>query len=388
MKRWESTVAYAAERLVLRCLLVAAVAWLVLSVVPQVWSILSPFIIGLVAAAMLQPLIHFVNQKLHIKRGIAVGLCVMLMLVAALLLLYWFASFAVVQLISAAENAPSIIANVVGILQTATNKLLGMAQTLPEDIGRTIHTSLDSAFKSLSDAGMSLAGGLVNALLSFATSLPYAFIYANFLVIGTIFITNRYESLQGYLQRHRLSDANGRIRLLRQSAGKGMVGYLRVQLLFSVLTLLVGWVFFQAVGFHYAFLIGFVAALMEMIPQFGCGMLYIPWSAVCFIVGASHSGWLVLGLYLVYSLIRRVTEPALLGSNLGVSPLLSLIGMFVGMRLGGVIGIILGPIVMVVLVSAVRAHLFDGVLRDLQTLLVYMSARWKRGQGDAADANQ
>lgn len=155
-----------------------------------------------------------------------------------------------------------------------------------------------------------------------------------------------------------------------------------------MLTLLISWVFFQSVGFEYAFLIGFLAALLELIPQFGCGTLYIPWSIVCFIVGASRNGWLVLGLYLGYSLLRRVTEPALLGSNLGVSPLLSLIGMFVGMRMGGVIGLILGPIVMVVLVSAVRSKLFDGVIGDIRMIFTHMTARWQRGRGEMADAGK
>ncbi|MEG0270397.1 MAG: AI-2E family transporter, partial [Clostridia bacterium] len=188
-----------------------------------------------------------------------------------------------------------------------------------------------------------------------------------------------YEKIQHFFSKKRDNVGEDSIRLLRQSAGKGTIGYVRVQLLFSLLTLLVSWVFFQAVGFEYAFLIGFVAALLELIPQFGCGTLYIPWSVVCFIVGSTRNGWLVLGLYLVYSLLRRVTEPALLGSNLGVSPLCSLIGMFVGMRVAGVVGLILGPIAMVVLISAVRSHLFDGFIKDEQRIVDYMTRRWKRG---------
>ena len=95
---------------------------------------------------------------------------------------------------------------------------------------------------------------------------------------------------------------------------------------------------------------------------------------------------MVLGLYCGYSLLRRVTEPALLGTNLGVSPLASLIGMFVGMRLGGVPGLILGPIVMVVLVSATRSRLFDGTIEDAKAVSTYMQARWRRGK-DQEEAN-
>ena len=77
--------------------------------------------------------------------------------------------------------------------------------------------------------------------------------------------------------------------------------------------------------------------------------------------------------------MRRLLDPKLLGDNLGMSPLLSLVGMFVGMRLGGVIGLILGPIAMVVLVSAVRARFFDGIVADLGTLTRYLKKRWTLG---------
>ncbi|MEG0047807.1 MAG: sporulation integral membrane protein YtvI [Clostridia bacterium] len=375
----DANIRYAVERMLWRFVFVTLGVIFVVALVPRLWDWLSPFVIGIAVAAMLQPLIGFMQTKLHAKRGLAVAICVIVVLVLAFLLLYWFCSIVAVQVISVGQNAQTIVSSVVGLLQTATDKLLDMAKALPDSIGLTIRASLDDAFRKLSDAGMALAGGLVNGVVTFATSLPYAFIYANFLILAIIFITNRYEKIQHFFSKKRDNVGEDSIRLLRQSAGKGTIGYIRVQLLFSLLTLLVSWVFFQAVGFEYAFLIGFVAALLELIPQFGCGTLYIPWSVVCFIVGSTRNGWLVIGLYLVYSLLRRVTEPALLGSNLGVSPLCSLIGMFVGMRVAGVVGLILGPIAMVVLISAVRSHLFDGFIKDEQRIVDYMTRRWKRG---------
>lgn len=381
-------VRYAAERLILRLVFVLIAIGLCLLAVPQLWRLFSPFIIALAVAASLQPAIRFCQEKLHIKRGIAVAFWVLLVCVAAFVLLYWFVSFVVVQVIGVANNAPSIMGSVTSVLQAATDKLLGAAQSLPGTINQSIQGSLDSAFKTLSDAGVNLAGGLVNLTLSFAASLPYAFVYANFLTLGLFFLAGRYPAIQAYLSKGSGKVSGESISVLRQSAIKGMLGYIRVQLLFSMLTLLLSWVYFQAFGFDYAILIGVVAALLELIPQFGCGTLYIPWSIISFIIGSSHNGWVVLGLYLGYSLLRRLTEPMLLGSNLGVSPLLSLIGMFVGMQLGGIIGLILGPIVMVVLVSAIRAQLFDGILYDISTLFTYMTARWKRGHEEIYNAEK
>jgi len=127
--------------------------------------------------------------------------------------------------------------------------------------------------------------------------------------------------------------------------------------------------------------------------------LFIPWALVCFLIGDARSAWLIRCFYTAYSLFRRLMDPKLLGDNMGMSPLLSLIGMFVGMRLGGVIGLILGPIAMLVLVSAVRARFFDGATADIRLMVRYLQERWKRSDdapenatesgktGGSADAN-
>ena len=380
----EHPVRYAAERLALRVILAALAAIFMVAVVPEIWRLFSPFLVAVPVAAALQPAIRFLQAKLHFRRGLAVTLGVLLVCSAALIFIYWFISFLVVQLAAVVNNAPSIMAIVTDFLQTAANRILDAAQTMPENIGQAIRSSLESTLASLSTSGITFAGNLGNLAISFAASLPYALVYTNFLVLGIFFITGRFPSMMGYLRKNTDKDRGESITVLRKSAAKGMLGYIRVQLLFSLVTLLLSWVCFQTFGFSYVTLIAIIAALMEFIPQFGCGTLYLPWAIISFIIGESRNGWIVLGLYLVYQIIRRLTEPMLLGNNLGVSPLLSLIGMFVGLHLGGIVGLILGPVVMVVIVSAVRARLFDGIVVDCQTLSQYVKDRWQRGTRDPA----
>jgi len=381
-------VRYAAERLALRLLLTLLATVFVVVIVPELWRLLSPFVIALPIAASLQPSIRFFQEKLRIKRGIAVAFWVLLVCTAAFVLLYWFISFVVVQVMNAMDNMPSILGSVTDVLQAATGRILEAVQDLPSGIEQNIRSSLDSAFRTISDAGMSLASELVSGVVTFAASLPYAFIYANFLILGLFFFTGRIGKWQAMLKKRKESPdpasigaGNGEsMAVLRQSAVKGILGYIRVQFLFFMLTFLLSWVYFQTLEFDYAILIGVAAAFLELIPQFGCGTLYIPWAIASFIIGADRNGWLILGLYIVYCTIRRLTEPMLLGSNLGVSPLASLIGMFVGMQLAGVVGLIAGPIVMVILTSAVRAKLFDGALADCKMVSRHMRVRWRRGR--------
>jgi sporulation integral membrane protein YtvI len=375
----EHPVHYALERLALRLLACVVAALLLAFAVPLVWDTLSPFLIAIPIAAALQPLIGFFEKKLHLHRGFAVAFWVTLFSAAALFVVYWFVSFAVGQIVSAANNAPTIVNGTIGVLREASDRLLSAAESVSGTVSETLRDSLNSAFKWLGEKATTLAGASLNGLVGFASSLPYALIYGNFLLLAIYFITGRYPELRARVLRPRQVE-QGSLTMLRRSAVKGALGYVRVQLLWFVLLWVLSTLFFQLTGFPYAALIGVLAALLEMIPQFGCGVLYIPWAVVAFVIGDAHGGWMVTGFYLGYSMLRRLLDPKLLGDNLGMSPLLSLVGMFMGMRLGGVIGLILGPIAMVVVVSAVRAKIFDGTLRDCGTLTTFLKERWQRGR--------
>ena len=374
-------VRYAAERLAYRLLFCVLIGLFLAFIVPMVWNTLSPFIIALPIAAALQPLIRFFEKKLRLNRGFAVAFWVILFSAVAFFLIYWFVSFAVGQIVSAANNAPNIVNGAINVLRAASDRVLNAAQSMPVSVSDTIRESLNSAFKWLGEQATSIAGASLNFLVGFASSLPYALIYANFLILGIYFITRRYPEMLERLQhrRSRVEEEQGSLGMLRRSAVKGALGYVRVQLMWFILLLLISSIYFQVMGFQYAALIGVLAALLEMIPQFGCGVFYIPWALVCFLIRDSHSAWVILVFYIAYSMLRRLLDPKLLGDNLGMSPLLSLVGMFVGMRVGGVIGLILGPIAMVVLVSAVRAKFFDGLVADFGLLFQYIQERWKLG---------
>ena len=374
-------VRYATERLTLRLIMCVLAVLFLAFVVPMVWDILSPFIIAFPVAALLQPLIGFFEKKLHINRGFAVAFWVVLFSAVAFFIVYWFVSFAVGQIISAANNAPTIISGAINVLREASDRVLNAAEKLSVGVSDTLRESFNSAFKWLGEQGTALAGTTLNFLLGFASSLPYALVYANFLILGVFFITGRYPQIHAGVFPPRLQqNPEDSLSMLRRSAVKGAIGYVRVQLLWFVVLMVISSVFFQVMGFQYAALIGLLAALLEMIPQFGCGVFFIPWAIVCFLIQDAHSGWIIIVFYSVYSMLRRIIDPKLLGQSLGMSPLLSLVGMFVGLRVGGVIGLILGPIAMVVLISAVRAKVFDGVVADVGTVLRYMKQRWNLGR--------
>jgi predicted PurR-regulated permease PerM len=116
---------------------------------------------------------------------------------------------------------------------------------------------------------------------------------------------------------------------------------------------------------------------MEMVPMIGSGGPYIVMALLQFMQGKTRLGILLLVLTLGLQLLRRVLEPKLMANRIGISPLQSLIGMFVGMQIGGIIGLIGGPVMMSVLVGAYKSGIFSSTDRDIKVVSAWLRNRLK-----------
>lgn len=121
--------------------------------------------------------------------------------------------------------------------------------------------------------------------------------------------------------------------------------YLRACLLLGLLTFAQMFIGLALLRIPYAFILAFLIALVDFLPLLGTGIILIPWAAVSLLLGEIKLGIGLLVLYAVSSVIRQILEPKLIGEGLGLHPLLSLVAMYAGLRLFGVWGMILAPLV-------------------------------------------
>lgn len=366
----------ALERLVCRALLVLVAAGLAAWLIPICWDKLSPFIICVPIAAMLQPCIVFLQQKCKLKPAPSAMIPMLLVVALVVGVIYWFASFGFTQLNNLIANAPALLADAAGSIRAAFESLIAAADSLPQETVAWLRTALNDALSWLTTKGTALGGRLVGAMTGMAAGVPYAFIYLNFLLLGLYFICKDYGAMRAKLPGGRAHNPNTNASQLTKAAIVGALGYLRVQAIYGIGSLIVGWIYLQCMGNPYAWLIAAIAGTLEFLPLFGNGTLYVPWAIVAYLVGMPDISVKVLVLYGILLGIRRVTEPKLMSANIGVSPLLSLVGMFAGMRAGGLVGLIGGPIVVTVLTAVVKGHYLDGIQRDIHTLVTFCRRRW------------
>jgi len=123
--------------------------------------------------------------------------------------------------------------------------------------------------------------------------------------------------------------------------GQKMLGkYCFNFLILVFLTFLWTYIGFSIFDVKYAFLLSILSALMDILPVVGMPMVYYPVAIVFFINGNIIAGVGILILYVIVFVFRQVLEPKLMSSSLGISPISTLIAIFVGLQLNGFSGMI------------------------------------------------
>ena len=98
------------------------------------------------------------------------------------------------------------------------------------------------------------------------------------------------------------------------------------------------------IDINHAVLVAFIIALFDILPVLGTGGIMIPWTMLTALQGNYTIALGLLVIYVVITIIRNIIEPKIVGSQLGLHPVVTLCSMFVGAQLLGVIGLFGFPI--------------------------------------------
>ena len=121
-------------------------------------------------------------------------------------------------------------------------------------------------------------------------------------------------------------------------------------------------------GQSFALVIALAVGVVDFFPFFGSSLILIPWAIVAFLQGDWVCTVFLLVLTFVLFLFRKLAEPKIVGDQTGLHPLLSLMSMYVGMKLAGILGMILMPILWMAVISLYRVGFFDPTIRDFALL--------------------
>ncbi|MBR7117666.1 MAG: AI-2E family transporter [Clostridia bacterium] len=195
---------------------------------------------------------------------------------------------------------------------------------------------------------ISLAAKLGSVVTSWVGAVPKILLFILITVIASVYFALDLERVNGAVKKILPEAVYGWLSELKRGAFRTGVRYLRSYLILMMLTFIIMLVGLMLLGRPYAVLLAFIIAIADVLPVIGVGSILIPWGIYEIAFGADGIGIGLIILMAVYELIRQFLEPKIVGKNLGVHPLLTLVTLYVGYSLFGFVGLLLVPVVSVI----------------------------------------
>lgn len=326
-------------------LLIIVIVVAVMVVLYYLAGYVAPFLVALIIAASVQPLHKLLVNKLKFPRKVSAALCVLI----AFGVLGTSTAFLVTQLISQIISIGKSLPHVFALVTNAFNSLAEKGAAAYDWLPVGITEYISSFFSDLSNTLLRFLDPLLEGALSTAVSLPGTIIFVVTVILSTYYMTSDRDKIAGVFKAQLPISWQSSIRDAKGNFFTALLGYFRALLILMCITFAELYIGFTIIGIRYALALAFITGIVDAIPVFGTATVLLPWAAYSFISGNSELGAALLILYAIVLIGRQLIEPKIIGRQLGVHPLLTLTGMYVGSKILGFTGLILGPIAAVVL---------------------------------------
>ena len=327
-------------------------------------GILLPFAIGFAIGVP----IHLLSRRICREGGVRSKLCAVILLLVFLILL----SLAVIK---GVERLTLELESLILSLQSEdsghmewfaslSESVKSISQRIPlvnqlekieglEGIGDAINARLTEYLQS---ALTSLADSIPSVSLRIAKSAPRLLIAIIVTALSCFYFATDYSGIKAGALRVLSPSARERSSRVFSLCAGSLKKYLRAYLVIMLITF--GEVFagLLILKVPYAFLIALAIALVDLLPVFGAGTVLIPWAIVCFIIKDVGTATGLLILYAVTTIVRQVIEPKIIGTSLGIHPLITLFAMVAALELFGIAGMILSPFILIIIKESLSAE--------------------------------
>ena len=323
-------------------------------------GVLSPFIVAFVLAYALQRSIKWAKKKLRLKSH---GIISFLLVLLVVLIVMGVLTIAVLVLFNELKDFASYLttqfSSIDELIVTLENYAMGVIVRLPEGIRETVGNYVTDAFDSLGKGQAELDLSMLSAPLSGAwsvvKSLPSTILSIVVAVVSCFFMASDYEKVKDLFLSFFSESKRKSLVKTKRTAIKAIAKLLKAYITIMAITfaeMFLGLFLLKLIGVYdgsYIAIISFVTCIIDIIPVLGTGTVLIPWAVYNLIFGNFGMGIGLLVIYAAITVIRQIVEPKLVANQAGLPAIVTIMAMFLGVRIFGAFGIILLPFTVIIL---------------------------------------
>ncbi len=346
---------------ILEILLLFAGIPLVLYIIFKVGIFLAPFVIALLISMLLEPPIRFIMRKVKLKRRLSalISLLLFLSTIGSLLALL------IIRLISEIISLYDVLDQYYTSLNDSIGELITKISDFYSWLPVEVTSNLGSIFVDVSKFVIDVLNKFAKGVVTTAISMPQVFLFIIVTILSAYFLTSDRDKIYTAIRRHLPVNWQIKVQSIRNDMFSALFGYIRAQLILMSITFTELSIGFTIIGFRQPLLFALLISVFDALPIFGIGGILVPWTIYLFISGSISSGIGLAVLYIIVIIVRQLIEPKILGKQIGIHPLMTLLAMYVGMRLMGVPGLIVGPVTMLIFKNILSGFLKGRSFSDI-----------------------
>lgn len=321
-----------------------------------------PFLIGYIISILIEPMIRFLKNKTNISRKTSSIIVLALVFVILIAIMSW----GVITLINE-------MSNFLGGINIYFEKIINLTQyiwkwlgqfNLPEDINYLLQNSVTEIFSELSN----LLKNYMSKILQSISSIPKVFIYTIITILATYFISSDKFYILDRMEHHIPKKWVGKFRTHLSEIISALGNYLKAEIILILITFIVvtiGLNLFYVIGMRieYPFLMALFIGFIDALPILGAGTVFVPWIIIEFLNSNNSLASCLLGLYILIIVLRQILEPKLVSNKIGIHPIFTLIAMYTGFKLIGILGMLIGPVALVILKNIFANSIDTGLVK-------------------------
>lgn len=309
-------------------------------------GLFAPFIVAFIFATFLNKVVTWAQVQLKLPRSIGTIVSMLTILTGVLTVIGMLIKKLWIQVVNFTAKLPDTTDQIVAQIGGVEEKLDRIFSLSLSGIGIT---DLDTLVEQVMDGITSFLTSALPAIYDAAAKVPNVVIFVITMLLATFFMTKDYYIIKKFIKAQFSDTIIDKMVLMQHGIFDAIGGYLRTQVILMSLTFIICMVGLFIFGVDYALLLAVIIAIVDALPVFGSGTILIPWGVYNLLVGNLTLGVGLLCIYGVIFVVRQIMEPKILSSQIGVYALVTLMAVYVGYRVLGFIGLILGPAIVVVL---------------------------------------
>ena len=323
-----------------------------------------PFLIAFIVYLIIEPAIKFIMKKTNLTRRTSSIIIFVIAIAIILGSLIWL----IVTLFS---ESSSLLQGLNDYFDKAYLQFQNLISSfnfdkihLSDELLNLIQNSTGDILKTASNWLRNSLTGLINVV----TGLPYIAVCIGITLVALYFICVDKIYILDQIEHHIPQIWAKKISVHLNDLIKTLGGYLKAEatlVLVSFVVSLIGLYILKFTGFNinYPLLMALFIGFVDALPILGSGTVMIPWSILCAINGDINLGIAIIVLLIIMSISRQVLEPKLVSKNIGVHPIFTLVAMYTGFKFIGVIGLLIGPIVLIIFKNIFASLIDQGVFK-------------------------